>query len=80
MTTNPRTPSTPEEQEEVITPVPETAHADAARRLTNEARGALTAEGHSESQIREWAEEYVSENDANADLPDFLTWVAEHRS
>ena len=80
MTTNPRTPSTPEEQEEVITPVPESEQSDAARRLADQARGELNAEGHSESQIREWAEEYVSESDTNADLPGFLAWTAARRS
>ena len=80
MTTNPTTPSTPEEQEEVVTPVPETAQSDAARRLVSQARGKLTAEGHTESQIREWAEEYVSESDTNAGLPGFLAWTASRRS
>lgn len=80
MSTNPTTPSTPEEDQEVLTPVSESQQSDAARRLTEEARAELVAEGHSESQIRAWAEEFVDHNDTRVDLPGFLDWVAKRRS
>lgn len=59
--------------------MPETAQSDAARRLVSEARSELTSDGHTESQIREWAEEYVSQSDTNADLAGFLDWTAARR-
>lgn len=55
-------------------------HMPTNRRLVSQAHGKLTAQGHTESQIREWAEEYVSESDTSADLPGFLAWTASRRS
>lgn len=77
--TNPTTPPTPEERREILDPMPESAQTDAARRLAEQARSELRAEGHSDEQIRSWAEAYVSEDESNTDLPGFLDWVA-HRA
>lgn len=77
--TNPTTPPTPEERREILDPMLESAQTDAARRLAEQGRSELRAEGHSDEQIRGWAEAYVSEDESNTDLPGFLDWVA-HRA
>lgn len=75
--TNPRTPTTPEgETEEILDTTPESRLSDAARRLSDNARSHLISGGFSDAQIRQWAEEYVSEDETNTDLAGFLEWVA----
>lgn len=75
--TDPRTPTTPEgETEEILDTTPDTKLGDAARRLSENARSHLISQGYSDGQIRQWAEDYVSEGEANANLAGFLEWVA----
>ena len=74
---------TPEEPHEVglAASEPDSAHAEAARVLADEAERVLVRCGFSDDEIRHWAEAYCREQ-GSGDLETFLAWIdrREHRS
>jgi hypothetical protein len=60
---------------------PDSAHAEAARALSDEAHDKLAARGFNNDEIRHWAQAYCREQHSG-DLDTFLTWIdqREHRS
>jgi hypothetical protein len=53
---------------------PELAQMEGARKLADDARGRLRAEGFSDGQIDLWAETYIAE-EGSGDLESFFAWV-----
>lgn len=54
---------------------PEESLAESAQILANESRERLQSQGHSDTEIREWAEIYVAEEGMTADVEEFIDWV-----
>lgn len=59
---------------------PELAQIEPAHILANDARERLEAEGFTHAQIVEWAETYVTEDGATADVDDFIEWIKREES
>jgi hypothetical protein len=55
---------------------PDEARAESAQILANEARERLQSRGFSDTQIREWADGYVTEEGSTADVEEFIDWVS----
>lgn len=72
-------PALPEE-EGVEDETPELAQIEPARKLANDARDRLEAEGFTEKQIRHWAETYVAQEGGSADVEDFIDWISDQES
>lgn len=56
---------------------PNDTQADSAQIIANEARERLQTRGHSDTEIRELADIYVSEEGMTADVEAFIDWVME---
>lgn len=55
---------------------PDDVRAESAQILANEARERLQTLGFSDTQIRQWADNYVAEDGAPADVEEFIDWVS----
>ena len=65
----------------IVESEPDSAHAEAARVLADEAEDRLAARGFTDDEIRHWAEVY-SREERSGDVETFLAWIdqREHRS
>jgi hypothetical protein len=52
---------------------------EAVNLLANDARERLHADGFTDSQIRRWAETFITENSAG-EADDFIAWIAAQES
>lgn len=64
-------------EEAMIEETPNETQAESAQILANEARERLQSRGHSDTEIREFADIYVSEEGMTPDVEEFIDWVME---
>lgn len=59
-------------------PTPDPAEMDRARVLAEsaQAQGSLSADGHDDQQIADWAQSFIADQGQPADVAGFLDWCA----